>query len=651
MKSKITFILALAAMVVLAAGVAWAQMTVTYPGNSLTTPTGAYQSAVQAYPHKWDLIKGDLTIEGSVDYGGIQARGNTWDGNTTDDDDWFGVWTQIGLARNPVFNSSDGVWMVSVQWTGGGDDLDTQIREILHMQEEPGTQPMPKLYTDPRTIAGGDGDDTYDFKLQIHSTGATTGWAKLWINGDQIKGDMWSVFTPEEMTYGGEDLSSAQVLVGVMSGNNPNNPEHIFSWSDLTVTGYPACVDEVWVDDDWAGTIPGSEVEPGKFFGFNAFDNIQDGIDAVCGSTVNVAAGTYNENVDIDNPLALLGEDGAILDGTGLGGVGINIDCGNVTVDNFEVRNFGDGIHVYVGSDYSTDWTNIHLTNNVIHDFDATGSVHGFGIYIGTESERFNPSSPWYDPSLTDHLDFTGLEVRGNTIYNTLQAALVLQSFKATTGTIDVKENEIYGTSYSSIWVDSACDIKVENNNLYNSGNVVFISSYSDGYYEGNPNQQFDSKNIEITGNTIANNTSNGVVVYDGWPATFSVNYNSITGNGSMGVYNWVGGGVVDATCNWWGDASGPYHPPLNSLAIGDEVSDDVDFEPWLNAEVGGPGDLNDNGCVDRTDYYIIVADIRGPEPHNLAHDLNGDGRVNIADARYLVTLFTNPRGASCDCE
>lgn len=59
-------------------------------------------------------------------------------------------------------------------------------------------------------------------------------------------------------------------------------------------------------------------------------------------------------------------------------------------------------------------------------------------------------------------------------------------------------------------------------------------------------------------------------------------------------------------------------------------------------------GDLDQNGCIDRSDYSLIIADIRGPEPHNPVHDLNGDGIVNISDARYLVTLFTNPRGAPC---
>ena len=40
---------------------------------------------------------------------------------------------------------------------------------------------------------------------------------------------------------------------------------------------------------------------------------------------------------------------------------------------------------------------------------------------------------------------------------------------------------------------------------------------------------------------------------------------------------------------------------------------------------------------------------IRAAEPKDLEHDLNGDGMVNRADARTLVGLFTNPRGAACN--
>ena len=55
--------------------------------------------------------------------------------------------------------------------------------------------------------------------------------------------------------------------------------------------------DTVWVDDDWAGSTPGIEVAPGKFYGYNAFNKIQDGIDAVsAGGTVNVFPGNYNQD-------------------------------------------------------------------------------------------------------------------------------------------------------------------------------------------------------------------------------------------------------------------------------------------------------------------------------------------------------------------
>ena len=59
-------------------------------------------------------------------------------------------------------------------------------------------------------------------------------------------------------------------------------------------------------------------------------------------------------------------------------------------------------------------------------------------------------------------------------------------------------------------------------------------------------------------------------------------------------------------------------------------------------------GDLDNNGCVDRNDMTIILADVRGPAPHDPSFDLNGDGTVNIADVRKLATLFSNPLGAVC---
>ena len=58
--------------------------------------------------------------------------------------------------------------------------------------------------------------------------------------------------------------------------------------------------------------------------------------------------------------------------------------------------------------------------------------------------------------------------------------------------------------------------------------------------------------------------------------------------------------------------------------------------------------DLNGDGCVDLTDYQILMEELGKPEPRDPKYDLNNDAKVNIADARYLVTQFTNPQGTPC---
>jgi hypothetical protein len=63
--------------------------------------------------------------------------------------------------------------------------------------------------------------------------------------------------------------------------------------------------------------------------------------------------------------------------------------------------------------------------------------------------------------------------------------------------------------------------------------------------------------------------------------ASSYVNNNEISGNDAFGLYN-GGTGTLNATCNWWGDASGPYHPTGNPDGKGNAVSDQVVFTPWV---------------------------------------------------------------------
>ncbi len=79
--------------------------------------------------------------------------------------------------------------------------------------------------------------------------------------------------------------------------------------TDTTFNFEPAAT--VYVDDDWAALAPGADPDgtgPAHAMGLDAFAKIQQGVDAVAaGGTVNVAAGTYLEQVTIKHPLTLTG--------------------------------------------------------------------------------------------------------------------------------------------------------------------------------------------------------------------------------------------------------------------------------------------------------------------------------------------------------
>ncbi len=62
---------------------------------------------------------------------------------------------------------------------------------------------------------------------------------------------------------------------------------------------------------------------------------------------------------------------------------------------------------------------------------------------------------------------------------------------------------------------------------------------------------------------------------------------NDIYDNSGYGVCNVDTTLIVNADSNWWGDATGPYHPMVNPGGLGDSVSDYVDFSPWLHAPIG----------------------------------------------------------------
>ncbi|RLF06299.1 MAG: hypothetical protein DRK00_01960 [Thermoprotei archaeon] len=71
-------------------------------------------------------------------------------------------------------------------------------------------------------------------------------------------------------------------------------------------------------------------------------------MDAVVeGGTAHVASGVYEEEVEVEKPLTLIGEDRepTVIEPEG-GGTGVEIGGEGVAVSNFTVRDYGYGIRV-----------------------------------------------------------------------------------------------------------------------------------------------------------------------------------------------------------------------------------------------------------------------------------------------------------------
>jgi hypothetical protein len=86
-----------------------------------------------------------------------------------------------------------------------------------------------------------------------------------------------------------------------------------------------------------------------------------------------------------------------------------------------------------------------------------------------------------------------------------------------------------------------------------------------------------------VTSSTIQDNSTGIICDQNSSP---TVNNNNIIGNTYHGLYNSDSSVTVNAENNWWGDATGPYHGTTNPSGLGDQVSDDVDYDPWLTSAV-----------------------------------------------------------------
>ncbi|MDB5271859.1 MAG: hypothetical protein JWO58_226 [Chitinophagaceae bacterium] len=274
-----------------------------------------------------------------------------------------------------------------------------------------------------------------------------------------------------------------------------------------------------------------------------AYTSIQTAVNAAnAGDTIWVKPGTYNENVVFPRSgsaaagyITLLGESGAILDGTGKGQLGISILNKNyIRVIGMEVQNF-KSTDTPIGISVEGTSSNLEIRNNIVHQIEnANGNAHGIAFYgtgatpitnilvdgnvirnclLGqSESMVFNGNVTSFSVSnniVHDNdnigIDFIGFEGTGpvgsdqarngvcvnNTVYN-------ISSFT----------NPTYGGDRSAdgIYVDGGLNITIEKNNVYNCDIGIELASE----HNGKNTQNITVRNNFVSGSYQANIMAGG---------------------------------------------------------------------------------------------------------------------------------------------
>jgi len=256
-----------------------------------------------------------------------------------------------------------------------------------------------------------------------------------------------------------------------------------------------------------------------------------------------------------------------ICENNGFEGIVLKDYSDSVTVDDNTVTGHnrdqdGAGIFFYGKSSIPARCQNHIISNNTV-----TGNIRGIVAY--------------YAQYCT---------IEGNTIttdagaFDLGQAAIKIDGGN----NITVADNTIscdgVGIKVQKTWNDVDCHDNAFTDNTISGAKFagVFIS-------DGAHDNTFTGNTITDTtlltrwaGETYEDTQGDGVLLYPDAGVGNVFHFNNIYDNADDGMENKTGT-VVDATDNWWGDDSGPSG---EGSGTGDEVSTDVNYDPWIQSAV-----------------------------------------------------------------
>jgi parallel beta-helix repeat protein len=301
------------------------------------------------------------------------------------------------------------------------------------------------------------------------------------------------------------------------------------------------------------------------------YTSVQTGVSAAnAGDTVLVRAGVYNEGISFGKSgsaaagyITLLGDAGAVLDGTGKGELGISIAGRNyVKVIGIEVQNFkGSGTPIGISVEGSA--SNLEIRNNKVRNIEnANGNAHGIAFYgtvqapisdILVDGNEIRNCKLGQSESMVLNGNVTNFTVSNNTVHDNDNIGIDFIGFEgngpsgldqARSGVcaanrvynISSAANPTYGGERSAdgIYVDGGKDIVIERNVVDNcdigieiasehggktTSNIIARNNFVSRSYQGNimsggyAANRGNAANIVIVNNTLYQGGDGAIVL------------------------------------------------------------------------------------------------------------------------------------------
>jgi hypothetical protein len=318
---------------------------------------------------------------------------------------------------------------------------------------------------------------------------------------------------------------------------------------------------------------------------------------AAPGDTVNVASGTYDGGIGISQGLILEGPNAGIDPNTGTRVPEAIIDNGSpairisttdpVTISGFTFSGTGTPIDSYTTGNTPT------IENNIITNTTSSGNLFFANSGIFTfENNQLSQLDPHSNEGIQLAGNWNGATGTVVTMTGNVWENSAMTGINASNVSGNISNNTFsHITYYGLLIANNSSPLMVSSNTFENiTSPDPTVATYGAGVRFYNPAL---TGPVTITGNAFTNDVV-GVAVRptDGGAssslATVAVNANTFVGD-TTGVINAPLDTILNATGNWWGNASGPYDatstdgsiPTINASGTGSPAIGAVNYANW----------------------------------------------------------------------